>query len=185
MEIENNYEGEGLSPVDAKDEMNSIAEKLTDRNLAADNPDLHRKLTAKMAQLAKQVSPESPTMSMNYESLQTSAQPQQSQADLISVAESEMDRLSELGFDRDKIPNDVKPFQVDALKMQRLNAEENFLELSGMIEKEMAILNFKGMDGFRTMLRDASLDPATKKEFINLILHRVYDAHKELERKTR
>lgn len=98
---------------------------------------------------------------------------------LVEQAQEEMDRLGELGFRRDEISDDIQPFQVTALKMQRLNAERNFTELTPMLEQELTSLGAQGMDTFRSFARDAGLTADERAEHIDLILKRIYQANKE------
>jgi hypothetical protein len=98
--------------------------------------------------------------------------------ELIGQAEAEMEKLVELGFNHDEIPDDIQPFQVTALKMQRLNAEQNFEELVPMLEKELTTLRFSGMDTFRGFIRDSSIGSEERAEHIELILKRIYQANK-------
>jgi hypothetical protein len=107
------------------------------------------------------------------------AQAEKQNDDLIEQAQEEMDALEELGFSRDEIPDDVQPYQVTALKMQRLNAERNFTELTPLLERELTALGAKGMDTFRSFARDGGLTADERAEHIELILKRIYQANKE------
>lgn len=103
------------------------------------------------------------------------------QQHLVNDAKEEMDTLVELGFDRDEIPEDVQPFQVLALKMERLNAQKNIAELVPMLEKELMTLGSSSdLDLFRSLCRDASIDPRSRKRHIQVILDGWYLKNKEI-----
>lgn len=59
---------------------------------------------------------------------------------LIAEAQKEMDALVKLGFTADKIPDDVKDFQLRGLKEQRLHAEGEFEPLRLMLVKDAEVL---------------------------------------------
>jgi hypothetical protein len=96
---------------------------------------------------------------------------------LVKEAEAEMEKLEKLGFEPIEIPDDVQPFQVAAWKMQRLNAERNFRELTPILEKELTTLRAKGMDTFRGFINDSGFTPEERSEHIELILKRIYAAN--------
>lgn len=99
---------------------------------------------------------------------------------LVTDGEAEMDALVALGFERDEIPNDVQPWQVEALKMERLNAEGNFRELSPMLETELKNLGLSDeMRLFHSLILDATIDPKSRAQHIELILGRMYSANKK------
>ena len=103
------------------------------------------------------------------------------QQHLVNDAKEEMDTLVELGSDRDEIPEDVQPFQVLALKMERLNAQKNIAELVPMLEKELMTLGSSSdLDLFRSLCRDASIDPRSRKRHIQVILDGWYLKNKEI-----
>jgi hypothetical protein len=95
-------------------------------------------------------------------------------------AEDEMEKLVELGFTRADIPDDIQPFEVEGLKMQRLNAEArssgNFSELYRLLDKDLKIFNAKGMGLYQAFKYDGDLDPDERAEHIELILNRLYEA---------
>lgn len=102
------------------------------------------------------------------------------QNNLIADAEKEMDALVALGFDRDEIPNDVQQWQVEALKMERLNAEGNFRELSPMLETTLRDLGLSDeLRLFYSLVQDATIDPKSRAQHIELILGRMYSVNKK------
>jgi hypothetical protein len=102
------------------------------------------------------------------------------QNNLIADAEKEMDALVELGFDRDEIPNDVQQWQVESLKMERLNSEGNLRELSPMLEPVLKDLGLLGdLNLYRSFVLDATIDPKSRAKHIELILERMYKANKK------
>jgi hypothetical protein len=99
---------------------------------------------------------------------------------LVADGEAEMDRLAELGFSRDKIPFDIQQWQVEALRMQRLNNEGNLRELSPMLETALKNLGlFDELNLFHNLVQNASIDPKSRAQHIELILGRMYQANKQ------
>jgi hypothetical protein len=99
--------------------------------------------------------------------------------ELIAEAKKEVELLEGLGFDPTEIPDDIQEYQLNALRMQRLNAEGNFMELFPLLQKELTTLRAKGMNTFHFFVNDESLSPAERSEHIELILKRIYAANTE------
>jgi hypothetical protein len=66
---------------------------------------------------------------------------QEKQDALVAEAKAEMEKLSKLGFSADEIPKDIKEYQVNALRMQRLAAEGDFQVASDMLQAELSRMN--------------------------------------------
>jgi hypothetical protein len=145
---------------------------------------LYAETRAKMDGLFKKLYPEPPeeddqeTASAKGQNLPISNEAPLWQQELIEQGQEEMDQLEGLGFERAEIPDDIQPFQVAALKMQRLNAEGNFQELVPLLERELMTSGFSGMDTFRSFVRDGSIGREERAEHIDLILKRIYSANK-------
>jgi hypothetical protein len=147
---------------------------------------LYAETRAKMDGLFKKLYPEPPEeddLTENSDKLPASIQEDKQEAplwqrELIEQGQEEMDQLEGLGFERAEIPDDIQPFQVAALKMQRLNAEGNFQELVPLLERELTTSGFSGMDAFRGFICDGSIGREERAEHIDLILKRIYSANK-------
>jgi len=101
------------------------------------------------------------------------------QENLVRDCEAEMDKLVELGFARDEIPDDVMPFQLESLKMERLNAEGKFSELAPLLERELMTLGLSDdLNIFRNLALDISINPKGRAQHIEVILGRMYLAAK-------
>jgi len=102
------------------------------------------------------------------------------QEHLIADCEAEMDKLVRLGFDRDEIPQDVHPFQFESLKMERLAAEGNMRELTPLLERELTTLGLSDeLRLFHSLILNATIDPKSRAQHIELILGRMYSANKK------
>jgi hypothetical protein len=101
------------------------------------------------------------------------------QQHLIADGKKEAELLEKLGFEHTEIPDDVQTYQVEGLRMQRLNAQRNFQELVPLLEKEMVTLGSTGMDTFRSLVQDANISPDARAEHLELILRRIYAANGE------
>jgi len=90
------------------------------------------------------------------------------QSALAEQAEEEMDRLEELGFRRDELPDDLQEYQLRALREQRLLAEGGYAELGTMLEQDLTSLERSGsmppgkIGAIRELIRTEGVDPATK-----------------------
>ena len=103
------------------------------------------------------------------------------QAKLINEAEAEMEKLVELGFNDDDIPEDIKPYQVDGLRMQRLTAEKKFLELTPLIEKQLKNLNTPSslVSMFQTFALEQDVDETLKERIAEQLVSWIYEANKQ------
>ena len=101
------------------------------------------------------------------------------QDELIEQAEAEMEQLVQLGFERAEIPDDIQPFQVRTLKIQRLNAERNFTELLPLLEKELKSFGPVSGSLWDEFRRDQLLDADFRAEVIELVLKRIYAANQK------
>lgn len=101
------------------------------------------------------------------------------QNDLTIEAQEEMDALVEMGFDRSDIPNDIKPFQRDALKMQRLHAQGNFDELSPLLETQLEGLNVPPAEraAFDIFRQSDTMDTDLKSEILEKLILWVHSAN--------
>lgn len=93
---------------------------------------------------------------------------------LVEDAEGEMAKLEELGFDPAEIPDDVQPHQVQELKMQRLVAEENYVELEPILEQNLKELSRSNIvpagkiGAIRDLISTRGIDPAFRNEVKNI-----------------
>ncbi|MBN2513582.1 MAG: hypothetical protein JXB18_11650 [Sedimentisphaerales bacterium] len=113
------------------------------------------------------------------------------QQGFVDEAKAEMDRLVELGFDRDSIPNDVLPYQVEALKAQRLLNENNYSEASVVLNRAIDTLADSGMADaltvastknlmnqfFASDFLDADFKKQTGEQILTKIFQQQYDYH--------
>ena len=103
------------------------------------------------------------------------------QSKLVKEAETEMAKLVDLGFNDDDIPEDIKPYQVDGLRMQRLTAEKNFLELTPLIEKQLKNLNTPSslVSMFQTFALEQDVDETLKERIAEQLVSWIYEANKQ------
>lgn len=106
---------------------------------------------------------------------------------LRAEAEEEAELLEGFGYDPTEIPDDVQPFQVRALKEQRLCAEGGYAELGLMLEADLASLERSGsmppgkISAVRELIRTEGVDPALKGKvdaIANDIIALIYEAKK-------
>ena len=136
--------------------------------------------------LVNQYSPE--TLSAMKEGMEIQeGKHQATQEKLFTEGEQEMDALEKLGFERDNIPSDIAPYQVRALKEQRLHAEatdkynkESWDKLGEMLTKDFKELN-SNAEGL-VMLNQffTTADPSDKlaAEISHTIMKHIYDLKK-------
>jgi len=94
-------------------------------------------------------------------------------------AAEEMARLVELGFTEDEIPDDLQPWQVKGLRMQRLLAEKDFTALASLMEQELAIIATPESRSTFRRFAQADFDPDLKISLANLLLEWTFAAHSE------
>lgn len=87
--------------------------------------------------------------------------------------------VDEGGFARDSIPKDPKPYQANALKMQRLNAEGKHAEIVPIMQKELNELRAPAETAqlFETFVQ-AELDSSLREPIFEAILRWIHDARK-------
>jgi hypothetical protein len=188
-EIPENVDYEYMSPEEAESTINKIKvdafEDAAHPYLDSAHPQ-HSAFVSHMSNLCKaQVRKEGEPFDPEIERAAQAAQYEEDmqvlrQNRLVTDGEAEMDALVALGFKRDEIPFDVQPWQVESLKMERLNAEGNFRELSPMLETELKNLGLSDeLRLFHSLVQDATIDPKSRAQHIELILERMYQANKK------
>jgi hypothetical protein len=105
---------------------------------------------------------------------------EQAQAGLARDFEDEISKLEKLGFERPDRPEELAQYQIDSLRMQRLNAEGNYETLTPMLAKEMRELGQppKIMDLFNAFANTEGLDPALRHDIVEQLLKLNYKARK-------
>ncbi len=103
---------------------------LRDRERAA-----HDDLLAKRKAAYERLYPGRTRQDMDLEA--TGDGPDLRQAGIVEEARGEMSKLADLGFQTHEPDPEIRPFEVAALKMQRLAAEENYAELGPLLLSEM------------------------------------------------
>jgi len=188
-EIPENVDYEFMSPSEADDAINKVKvdvfEDARHPYLDSEHPQ-HGSFVSYMSNLYKaQVRKEGEPFDPEVERAAQAAQYEEDmqverQNRLVADAEAEMDALVALGFDRDEIPNDVQQWQFEALKMERLNAEGNFRELSPMLSAELRRLDLSDeLNLFHSLVLDATINPKSRAQHIELILGRMYQTNKQ------
>lgn len=101
------------------------------------------------------------------------------QSNLVSEADAEMEQLEQLGFEFEDIPEDIQQYQLDGLKMQRLNAEGNFQELTPMLSQQLRGL--KQSPQIQKMFEEFSttpdLDTNLKSEITESLIRFIHQAN--------
>lgn len=105
------------------------------------------------------------------------------QAKRIEQAEKDMDILADLDYERGSIPENISQRQVDVLRMQRLNAEENFLSLTPMLSAQLKGLHQSPeiQQMFETFCNSNEFDTELKKSITEKIIGFINEAHKANE----
>jgi hypothetical protein len=108
-------------------------------------------------------------------------QQQEKQNRLVEEATKEAELLEGLGFDATSIPENVQPFQVAALKMQRLHTEKNYEALTPLIEAELRTLKVPAhIEGlFSSFNRATDLDEQLKSDIVEKIIFWIHEANKQ------
>ncbi len=111
--------------------------------------------------------------------------PLQDQSELIAVAEAEMKLLVGLGFEESEVPLDIPEWKVQSLKLQRLTAERNYLELNPLIAEQMEVHEATPVmkSAFNAFLNITDIDKVLKENISEQIvdwIHRKNEAkHQE------
>ena len=101
------------------------------------------------------------------------------QAKLAEEIGKEVAELRKMGFEGEGPSDDVQPYHLTALRMQRLAAEENFAALEPMIGKELQVLKVPA--AVQQMFSDfnvADLDSELKGRISEEIIRWIHDANK-------
>ena len=94
----------------------------------------------------------------------------------IATAQAEMNVLVELGYRRDEVPDDIADWEIDGLKIQRLNMESKFDELRPLLEKLMNDAKLSGeLVGIFQQICQVDLDDEFKQEIIEKMLRKSVD----------
>ncbi len=103
----------------------------------------------------------------------------QTQNNRVTEAEHEMEQLVELGFSNDPIPDDIQDYQIQALKLQRLNAQENFGELGEILTQELRGLNAPGdtVEALEVFNQASEMDTQLKQQIVEKVIQYVYSAN--------
>ena len=88
--------------------------------------------------------------------------------------------VDEGGFSRDEIPKDPKPYQANALKMQRLNAEGKHAEIVPIMKRELNEFRAPAETAqlFETFVQADELDSGLKETIFESVLRWIHDARK-------
>jgi len=117
-----------------------------------------------------------------FEKVLAEAQAEQGkkQNKLIAEAEKEMDALEKLGFSRDEIPDDLKEYQLNALRMQRLHTEGKYDELTPVMSKELRTLKVPAdiLSLFESFNRASGLDEQLKRDISEKVIFWIHAANK-------
>lgn len=113
---------------------------------------------------------------------QSNVVPLQEQSELISQAKAEMKLLVDLGFESAEIPLDIPEWKVGSLKMQRLAAEQNYQELTPLINEQFVTLEVPPLEkaAFDAFITGAgNMDETFKEKTFENIIDWIHRANKE------
>jgi len=101
------------------------------------------------------------------------------QVKLRAEAEQEMENLIDLGFEEAELPEDVQPYQVNALRMQRLAAQEDYKALTPMLEKDLRDLQTPPdlMATFESFAHVENLDPGLRARIVEELIRYIHAAN--------
>ena len=107
------------------------------------------------------------------------ALPAAEQAKLVTEANAEMELLKKHGF-HDEIPPDIAPYQVLGLKMQRLNLERDFEQLTPLVKEELLSLREDpAMIGAFEQFSAMDIQVELKEKIAFTIIEYMYDQSKD------
>ena len=109
------------------------------------------------------------------------------QNDLAVEALKEMDLLTDLGFDRADVPDDIPEFQVSSLRAQRLAATGDYDSLVEQIGTDAVELrrfdipvSEAVVGALKTLLTDTGMDAAAKQEIAELAVGQLHASKQAL-----
>ncbi len=107
------------------------------------------------------------------------------QNELVGKAQAEMDKLVELGFEDDPVPDDIREFQLTGLKMQRLAAEGDFEALTPIIGEQLRGLRQTAeiQQCFQTFVELKDLDAGVKTDITERLIRYIHDSNKQIHSK--
>jgi hypothetical protein len=99
---------------------------------------------------------------------------------LVAEAQAEMEKLAELGFDAEEIPDDIQPFQLRGLQEQRLHAEGDFNTLMPMIEKDLQDLRlYDDLEIFKNFKATKVFDEVFMADATNKVIWKIAELNKQ------
>jgi len=190
-----------MSPDEAKGKIDTFMRSERDNPQGAyfngNHPD-HRKTVEKVQSLYQVASPE-PEAQTNAEGEELSGQfspdftkaatdalqeYKEKQAARVATAEAEMDILvTKFGYERVDIPDDIQPWQVTCLRIQRMNCEEKFDELRPLLEDQMRRVKLSPelVGAFEMLCRAKDADVQEKQRIIEKMIFSIDEKYDKKE----